>query len=64
MPEVRTLGIGTVVALFLIFLALLGTANETRFQGCAARQDRALIANVLAKRTVASRYDCSRVPFK
>ena len=60
------IGIGSLVALVLIFFALLGMANEIRFQGCTARQDRQTINNTLAKRQQAPLpvLKCSRVPFK
>ncbi len=60
------IGIGSLVALVLIFFALLGMANEIRFQGCTARQDRQAIRNTLAKPKAAPVpiQSCSRVPFK
>jgi hypothetical protein len=60
------IGIGSLVALVLIFIALLGIANEIRFQGCTARQDRQFIIDTLAKRQAAPLpgLRCSRVPFK
>jgi hypothetical protein len=59
------IGIGTLVGLVLIFIALLGIGNEIRFQGCLARQDREAINYTLAKRTNPTPISkCSRVPFK
>ena len=54
-----------VVALFLIFIGVLGTANEIRYQGCLSRIDRAAIAAALSKGNAPLLSDtCSRVPFK
>ena len=48
--------------LFLIFLALLLTANEIRFQGCVSRQDAQTAINAERPSTV-SVLKCSRLPF-
>ena len=59
------IGIGTLIGLVLIFIALLGIGNEIRFQGCLARQDRWAINYTLAKsKGPPPNSKCSRVPFK
>jgi hypothetical protein len=49
---------------FLIFLALCGTWNELRFQGCVGRQDQMRLASVVAtpKQPAVVTLQCHRVP--
>jgi hypothetical protein len=49
---------------FLIFLALCGTWNELRFQGCVGRQDQMRLASVVVnpKQPAAVTLQCHRVP--
>ncbi len=51
------------VTIALTFLALLGTWNEIRFQGCVARQDRQIQLQ-LDSHWPGHVVTCSRVPFK
>jgi hypothetical protein len=55
-----------VISLLLIVVALLGIANEIRFQGCVARQDQqALVAaTVNPQRPAPVLLECYRVPFR
>jgi hypothetical protein len=55
-----------VIALLLIFIALLGIGNEIRFQGCVSRQDRmALVAATQNPKSPAPvTLKCHRVPFR
>ena len=55
-----------VVALLLIFVALLGIGNEIRYQGCVERMDQqALIAATQDPRNPAPvGLECHRMPFK
>jgi hypothetical protein len=52
------------VAVLLVALAVAGTANEIRFQGCVAKQDRQRLINVTAKRQLLAPPQCHRLPFR
>ena len=58
----RHLPTGATIALLLIALAILITANEIRFQGCIARQDRQLAGTADSPDGAAGITDCSRIP--
>jgi hypothetical protein len=49
---------------FLIFLAICGTWNEIRFQGCVGRQDQMRLANVTAdpQQPALVTLECHRAP--
>jgi hypothetical protein len=48
----------------LVALAVAGAANEVRFQGCVAKQDRQKLINVVAKRPLLMPPECHRLPFR
>jgi hypothetical protein len=57
--------IAAVVALFLIFFALLGVGNEIRYQGCVARidQQKLTAATQNPRNPEPVTLDCDRSPF-
>ena len=54
---------GVTVALLLIFLALLLTANEIRYQGCINAQFMQVTSNADHPRAPIGVQKCSRFPF-
>ncbi len=52
-----------IAALLLIFLAILLTANEIRFQGCVATRYKQTAINADHPRQAIGVQDCSRLPF-
>lgn len=54
---------GVTVALMLIFLAILLTANEIRYQGCIAAQVQQVTATVAHPKSPVAVQKCSRFPF-
>ena len=57
------LPLATVVALLLIFLAILLTANEIRFQGCVTVRHEQIAITADHPRQAVGVQECSRLPF-